>query len=98
MIVKRVGPLSLAKIAAVLYAGIGLIIGALFSLIGMAGVAGGLANDRPGGAIFGALFGVGAIIILPIFYGCLGFVFSLIGAALFNLAAGMTGGLEIDAQ
>jgi hypothetical protein len=98
MVIKRVSPLSLAKIAAVLYAGIGLIVGLILSLVGMAGVAGGLANDRPAGAIFGAMFGVGAIVIAPILYGCIGFVFSLIGAALFNLAAGMTGGLEIDVQ
>jgi hypothetical protein len=41
---------------------------------------------------------VGAIILLPIFYGIMGFVFTLIGASLFNLAVGMTGGVQIDVQ
>jgi hypothetical protein len=44
------------------------------------------------------LFGVGAIIILPIFYGALTFVFALIGAALYNAVAGWVGGVEMDLQ
>ena len=48
--------------------------------------------------MFGALFGVGAIILLPIFYGFFGFVGTLIMAALFNVAAGMVGGIEVDAR
>jgi hypothetical protein len=43
-------------------------------------------------------FGVGAIILLPIFYGFFGFVGTLIMAALFNVAAGMVGGIEVDAR
>ena len=46
----------------------------------------------------GALFGAAAIIALPIFYGILGFISSLIGAALYNLVAGWVGGVEIDTQ
>lgn len=98
MVITRVGVLSVAKISAVLYAGVGLMIGGLFSLIGLAGFAGGLASDSPGGAVGSALFGVGAIIILPIVYGVIGFVATLIGAALFNLAAGITGGVEIEVK
>ena len=62
----------------------------------LAGLAGGLASDDQGAAMFGAIFGVGAIIALPIFYGVLGFVMMLIMAALFNLCARMMGGLEVD--
>ena len=98
MVITRVGVLSVAKIGAVLYAGIGLIVGGLFSLIGLAGFAGSLASDSPGGAVGAAMFGAGAIIILPIFYGVLGFVATLIGAFLFNLAAGITGGVEIEVK
>lgn len=98
MVITKVGVLSVAKIAAVLYAGIGLIIGGLFSLIGMAGMAGGLASENTGGALGSAIFGVGAIIILPIFYGVIGFIGTLIGAFLFNLAAGITGGVEIEVK
>ena len=44
------------------------------------------------------LFGAAAIIVLPIFYGVLGFVFSLIGAALYNVVASVVGGVELDVQ
>lgn len=98
MVIKRVGSLSLAKIAAVLYAGIGLLIGLVFSLIGMAGFAGQWGGDAPSFPLMGALFGVGAIIILPICYGLIGFIFTLIGTGLFNLAARMTGGVELEVQ
>lgn len=98
MVITRVGPLSVAKIAGVLYAILGLIAGAFLSLIGIAGMAGGLANDSPGGAMFGALFGIGAIIALPIFYGVLGFLMMLLMAALFNLAARLAGGVELDVR
>jgi len=95
MVITKVGVLSVAKVGAVLYAGIGLVIGALFSLIGMAGFG---AWPGDGGAFVGMFFGVGAIVILPIFYGVLGFVFTLIAAALFNVAAGLTGGIEIETR
>ena len=97
MVITKVGPLSVAKVAAVLYAGIGLLIGGLFSLIGMAGLTGALSGTE-GGAFVGALFGIGAIVVMPICYGLLGFVFSFIGAVLFNFAVGLTGGIEIETR
>jgi len=44
------------------------------------------------------MFGVGAIIFLPIFYGVLGLVAGAIGAALYNLFAGMLGGIELETE
>jgi hypothetical protein len=98
MVIKRIGALSVAKIAAVVYAGMGLLIGAVFALIGMAGLATRLAGNDSGGPMLGAIFGVGAIIVMPIFYGIIGFIGTLIGATIFNVAAKMTGGLEIEVQ
>ena len=95
MIVKRIGPVSVGKVAGTLYAVIGLIIGGVISLIAMAGSA---MADTSGGAGFGALLGVGAIVVFPILYGCLGFVFTMIAAALYNLVAGWVGGVEVDLQ
>lgn len=95
MIVKRVGPMSFAKVAGMLYSLLGLCFGAIFSLIALVGAAAGPDRGVPG---FGVLFGVAAIIVLPIFYGVLGFVFSLIGAGLYNLVAGWVGGVEMDLQ
>jgi hypothetical protein len=98
MTITRVGPLSLAKIAGLLGVVIGLIAGGLFSLVAMAGAAFGAGSGENEGAVFGALFGVGAIILLPIFYGCMAFVMTLIQAALFNVAARIVGGVEIEAR
>jgi hypothetical protein len=98
MVVKRVSPLSIAKVAGVLYALMGLLMGGLVSLAGLAAMA---LPDTPDGtvfpaALFGAFFGIGAVVFLPIFYGCLGFITSLIGAVLYNVVAGAIGGVEID--
>jgi hypothetical protein len=97
MTITRVGPLSIAKIAGLLGVVIGLIFGAFVSLFSLAGAAFG-ASEGNDGAMFGAIFGVGAIILLPIFYGCMAFVMTLIQAALFNIAVGIVGGIEIEAR
>jgi hypothetical protein len=46
----------------------------------------------------GSLFGIGAIVIFPIMYGVMGVVGGVLMAALYNLVASITGGLEIDVQ
>jgi hypothetical protein len=96
MVITRVGPLSLAKVAAILYAVIGLIGGAFLSLFYMAGSAFGANADDT--APFAALFGAGAIVVLPICYAIFGFIGTLIMAWLFNIAVGMVGGIEVDAR
>ena len=95
MIIKRVGPVSFAKVSGFLYALIGLIVGGILSLVAMAG---GFASEAAGAAGLGAIIGVGAVIILPIMYGLMGFVATLIAAWLYNLAAGLVGGVEVDIQ
>jgi hypothetical protein len=97
MILKRITPLSLAKIVGLIYMVIGLFVGLMLSLIGLLGLfASAIDSDGPG-AFIGVLFGLG-IIIAPIFYGILGFVMGLIAAALYNLFARLTGGVELDLQ
>jgi hypothetical protein len=95
MVIRSVEPLSCAKIAGSLYAILGLIFGALFSLAAMAGA---LANDDNGLGAMGAVFGIGAIVLLPILYGCLGFVTTLLMAWLYNVVAGFVGGVEIQTE
>ena len=92
MVVRSVAPLSVAKIAGVLYALIGLIVGAFFALAALAGVFAG-ADDA---GIIGSIMGLGAIVVFPLLYGCMGFVFTLIGAWLYNLVAGMIGGIRFE--
>ena len=93
MVVTRVNPLSCAKVAGLLYAIMGLLFGVVFSLVAMLGA---FAATDAGSGILGAVFGIGAVVFMPIFYGCMGFVMTLIGAVLYNAVAGTIGGIEID--
>jgi hypothetical protein len=95
MIITRIGPLSFAKLSGLLYAIFGLVFGGIFSVIAMAG---GFASDTAGAAGIGALIGVGAVVVFPIFYGLMGFVTTLVGAWLYNVVAGVVGGVEVDIQ
>jgi len=92
MVIRRVRPLSAAKVFAAVYAVIGLLIGAIITLIGFAGGFGAATAGMP----FSSMFGIGAIIILPIVYGCIGFIAMLLMSALYNWAAGIMGGIEIE--
>ncbi len=93
MVIRRVEPLAAAKVMGLVYVALGLIIGLI---IAAASLLGGLASARPAGFGFGAGFGVAAIIILPILYGCIGFVMTAIAAAVYNWAAGVAGGIQIQ--
>ena len=95
MIIKRVGPLSFARLSGALYAFIGLIIGGVFSMIAMAG---GFASETSGMPGVAAVVGVAAIVVFPLLYGLMGFVATLIGAWLYNVVAGIVGGIELDVQ
>jgi hypothetical protein len=95
MVINRIGPLSCAKIAGLLYALMGLIFGGIFSLLALAGAFSAAESDN---SMFPMIFGAGAIVILPIFYGCLGFVGALIMTWLYNLVAGILGGVELEVQ
>jgi Transmembrane domain of unknown function (DUF3566) len=102
MVIRRVNPISAAKVNGVLCAILGFVIGAFWSLMIMAlGSMASLSSSSEGGGpaagIIGLVMGAGAIIVLPIFYGVLGFIGGLIYAALYNLVAKWTGGLEIEA-
>jgi hypothetical protein len=93
MVVRRIDPFSLAKVAAMLYAMLGLVFGAIISVFSLAGA---FAGGDSGPAMFNAMFSAGAIVVLPILYGCFGFVMMLLMAALYNVAAGIAGGVELD--
>ena len=82
--IKRVSPLQLGKIAAVLY-GILSLIFLPFVIIPA------LLANRPGpGVIF--------ILILPIIYVVMGFIMAVITAAIYNLCAKWVGGIEIELE
>ncbi len=92
MILKRVGVLSVAKVMACIYFVMGLIGGAFLSFMSLVGASLGPRGDMLGGALFGLL----AIIFLPLLYGALGGLFGALGAALYNLVARLFGGIEME--
>lgn len=91
MELKSVGPLSVAKIMGLMYAAMGLLFGAIFGLIGLARMPFG--GDH--GALPGLFFGAGALIFLPVLYGCMGFVVGGISAWLYNILADLVGGVHV---
>ncbi len=90
--IKRIDIISLAKIEAVLGGVIGLIAGIIFAVVGTAFM--GVAEGEPGS--FALLFGLTAVIILPILYAAVGFVAGLIVAFVYNVIAGLIGGIKIE--
>ena len=95
MVIRRFGVWSVARLYGLFTAAMGLIFGigiALFSAIGMSMAEG----DEP--PFLAGVFGVGAVVILPIFYGCMGLIAGAIGAALYNLFAGIIGGVNVDVE
>lgn len=97
MVLTRVGPVSLAKVALVFYGAIGLLVGIGFALASLMGAAAGMASGEDS-AVVGMIFGVGAIVALPLLYGGFGAISALVFAALFNVIAGLTGGIELTLE
>ena len=100
MVIRRVDPVSAAKVLGVCSACFGLLIGAMFTLFALAlgGMMATASDEAAVGGAFGMMMGAGAIVVMPIFYGIFGFIGGLIYAFIFNLAAKWTGGLVIDAS
>jgi Transmembrane domain of unknown function (DUF3566) len=96
---RRIEPLSAGKVVAMVDGFIGLIAGIIFALFALMGMSiGAMAQSENSGmpAFFGAFFGVGAVIILPLLYACMGFIVGLISAAIYNLVAGWVGGIQVE--
>ena len=96
MKLKRIGVLSAGLVSGALYLLLGLIFGALVSMVVMLGIASEGFGGRDGGEFFGLIFGVGAIIFIPLFYGTLGFFLGIITAFFYNLIAKIMGGIEVE--
>lgn len=102
MVIRRFGVWSVAKLAGSLYGVLGLIFGIIVAFVSL--VAAGAASafkdmttPMPG-VMLPAFFGVGAIIVLPLVYGCIGLIFGALTAWVYNLVAGWVGGIEVETQ
>src|SRR2546427_9071055 len=100
MVIRRVRVWSVAKIAGATYAALGLLIGLMFAAFSMvgAGIASAAREGEGGGlpAGLGAPFGVGAIIIAPIFSGGCRAIFRATGGSPFQPFPGMGGGVRVQ--
>ena len=97
MVVRRLGVWSVARIYGALSGAFGLIAGAILALLSMVG-AGLAARSGDAPAFLGPIFGIGAIVLLPVLYGAMGLAVGALSAVLYNLFAGMVGGIELDIQ
>ena len=103
MTVRRVGVLSLAKMQGLLMFVMGLIIGVIYGLIIMlfGAAMSSLAprgDAQAMGGISTIVAGLIIMIALPVFYGIIGFIGGAIGGFIYNIAAGIVGGIQLDLE
>jgi hypothetical protein len=103
MTIRRFSVFSVAKIQALLAFVIGLLIGIIYGLAFM--VFGAAMSSLAPRGDSQAMGGVGSVVIgliimiaVPVFYGILGFVGGMIGALVYNLAAGVVGGVRFELE
>ena len=96
-IIKAVGVLSIAKIMGLIYGCMGLLFAPFFLLFGLVGSVAGQSKS-PVNGIFGIGFGIALAILMPVFYGVMGFVAGAIGGLLYNLFARWVGGFELEME
>jgi hypothetical protein len=100
--IRRLGVLSVAKMQALTMLVVSLLISIPYGLIIIAwsifggSMVGGNAGLTMGGG--GVVAGILIMIGLPILYCILGFIFGAIGALVYNLFAGLVGGVEIEVE
>jgi len=100
--IKRIAPLQAGKMLGVLYACMGLIFLPFIALAALAGAFAQQAHHAQGGSAAPAAIATGVMvgfsIMIPVVYGVMGFVFGVIGAAIYNLIASWIGGIEVEVE
>jgi hypothetical protein len=95
--IKRFEPLSVMKIAAICYGIVGLLEGAIFSVVfSIIPLAGHDGQRLP--RFFGVLFGGFSIIFFPILFAVMGAVGGGLMAAVYNVAARYVGGIAVEVE
>jgi hypothetical protein len=89
--VQRINVAQLAKLMGVLDLMLGVVVGVCFYLFST--VAGSAASS-----MFPMMGGIGMLIFFPVMYGVFGFVGGALIAWLYNLVAGMVGGVEFEIE
>jgi hypothetical protein len=81
--IRRFGVLQTAKVVAVIYTLMGVVFVPIILIVSM------YAPDKGGP-------GAGFVLLMPLLYGLLGFVFTAISCAVYNIVAGLVGGVEVE--
>jgi hypothetical protein len=92
--IKRVDIGSAALLGGAVYAAVGLIAGVFIALFG--GLLSSVGGSEAGFA--GAGLGIFGIIVFPVLYGILGLIGSALAALLYNVIAGVVGGIKVELQ
>jgi hypothetical protein len=91
--IKRIAPLQLGKMLALLYGIMGLIFIPIFLLMSV------VSSQMPSEAQTGMMaMGIGFAIFAPILYAIMGFIFGIIGAFIYNFVAKFVGGIEVEVE
>ena len=93
MVIRKVGIWSVARMYGALSGGMGLLIGLIIAVASVVGLSLAEGDEPP---FIAAAMGVGAVVIVPLFYGVIGICAGAIGGALYNLLAGIVGGVTIE--
>jgi hypothetical protein len=95
--IKKFEPLSVMRISAIAYGAMGLLEGAMFSIIfSMVPMAGPQNQNMP--RWFGLVFGGLSIIILPVLFAIMGAIFGGVGAVIYNVSAHYVGGIAVEVE
>ena len=97
--IKRIIPLSAARLAAVIYGAMGVVVG---FPIALATVLPSIIHGREAETSLSLpmiiVIVLAILIIVPMFYSFLGFIFGVVGAAIYNLVAKWLGGLQVEVE
>lgn len=98
MVLRRIGVLSSGKIMGAMYLLLGLIIGLIYALVVFIMFVVGSAGSETSGsmAAIGIAGGLLMAVLVPLFYGVMGFLGGLLMAAIYNFIVKFTGGLELE--
>jgi len=95
--IKRIDPLQLGKMLAVIYGLLSLIFVPFFLMFAAATMFSSPAhNGIPTPVMISAGFGLVMIIIMPIMYAVMGFIADVLGAFIYNVVAKWIGGIEME--
>jgi hypothetical protein len=91
--IRRISPLSAAKVLGILYACLGLVFVPFLLIFSL--VAAHAPNSQKALPFF--ISGIFAV-LAPVLYGAMGFIGGLISAAIYNVISGLVGGIEFEVE